>query len=67
MKNKLILLPLILLAAVCCYPVLFLLTGALMDSVELKERLGPVLGSSDGFVGWALLPSTGPSLSLIHI
>lgn len=56
MKNKLILLPLILLAAVCCYPVIFLLTGALMDSAELKERLGPVLGSSEGFVGWALLP-----------
>ncbi|EET58781.1 ABC transporter, permease protein [Marvinbryantia formatexigens DSM 14469] len=56
MKNKMILLPLILLAVICCYPVFFLLTGALMDSAELKERLGPVLGSSGGFVSWTLLP-----------
>lgn len=56
MRKKLILLPLIVLAAVCFYPVVFLMAGALMDSVELKERLGPVLGSSGGFVAWALLP-----------
>lgn len=56
MRKKLILLPLIVLAAICFYPVVFLLTGALMDSAELKERLGPVLGSSGGFVSWALLP-----------
>lgn len=56
MKNKVILLPLVFLAAVCFYPVIFLLTGSLMDAMELGESLGPVMGSSSGFVSWRLLP-----------
>ncbi|MDO4345278.1 MAG: carbohydrate ABC transporter permease [Eubacteriales bacterium] len=54
--RSLAMLLLALLAAVCCYPVLFLATGALMDSQELAESLGPVLKGSDGFISWRLIP-----------
>lgn len=56
MKRKLILLPLALIAAVCLYPVLFLLTGSFMGKGELSECLAPALGSGDGFVSWRLIP-----------
>lgn len=56
MKKWIFLAPLAVLAAVCCYPVLFLLTGALMDSLELSQYLGPVLKGSEGFVQWRLIP-----------
>ncbi len=56
MSKKWTLIPLGLAALVCCYPVLFLLTGAFMDSGELKDCLGPVMSGADGFVVWRLIP-----------
>ena len=56
MKRKLVLLPLLVLAVICCYPILFLLTGSLMDTAELKEYLGPVMQGTEGFVIWRLFP-----------
>lgn len=54
--GHLALVPLILLAAVCCYPVIFLVTGAIMGNGELTEHLGPVMKGSEGFVSWRLIP-----------
>ncbi len=56
MKGKLPMLLLGALAFLCCYPVLFLLTGTLMDNGELREALSPVVQQSGGAVTWRLLP-----------
>lgn len=56
MKRKWMLVPLVAVALICLYPVIFLLTGSLMESSELKEYLGPVMSGSSGFVSWRLIP-----------
>lgn len=56
MKRKWMLVPLMAVALICLYPVIFLLTGSLMGSSELKEYLGPVMSGSSGFVSWRLIP-----------
>ncbi len=56
MKRRLTLLLLAAIALICLYPVIFLLTGSLMGSGELKEYLGPVLNGGGGFVSWRLIP-----------
>lgn len=56
MRRRWMLVPLILIALICLYPVIFLLTGSLMGSGELKEYLGPVMSGGDGFVRWRLIP-----------
>lgn len=56
MKRKWMMVPLIAAALICLYPVIFLLTGSLMGSGEVKEYLGPVMSGSSGFVSWRLIP-----------
>ncbi len=56
MKKKILLIPLGALALLCCFPILFLCTGMLMDKGELKECLGPVLQGTEGYVSWRLVP-----------
>ncbi len=56
MRKKLALIPLGLLAALCCCPILFLLAGMLMDKGELTSCLGAVIRGTDGFAAWRLLP-----------
>lgn len=55
--KRLLILILLILAAIICFPVLFLIVGSLMGSDELNHYLGAVLGSSEGFASWALLPT----------
>lgn len=57
MKKKWMLIPLGLAALICCYPVVFLLTGTFMDGGELRACLGPVMAGSDGFVVWRVIPA----------
>lgn len=48
---------LLVLAFIACYPILFLCTGSLMGSGELKANLSPVLaGEGTGYIKWTLLP-----------
>lgn len=54
--RYLLLIPLMIPAVICCYPVIFLATGALMDAGELRDNLGPVMKGSAGFVSWRLMP-----------
>lgn len=54
--KVLVYIPLFLLAAVICFPVLFVLSGVFMQRWELKEYLAPVLGGGDGMAGWSLFP-----------
>ncbi|MGN0203181.1 MAG: carbohydrate ABC transporter permease [Coprococcus sp.] len=55
--KRLLILLLLILAVIICFPVLFLIVGSLMGSDELNHYLGAVLGRSDGFASWALLPT----------
>ena len=52
------------LAAVCLLPpallvllpIALLLSGSLMDALEMKGYLAPVFGNGEGFISWKLLP-----------
>lgn len=44
------------LTFICCYPILFLLAGALMGQEETAENLRPVFAGTEGFASWSLLP-----------
>ena len=43
-------------AFVACYPILFLVTGSLMGTDELKMNLAPVLVGGGGYIKWTFLP-----------
>ncbi|MCD8151383.1 MAG: carbohydrate ABC transporter permease [Clostridiales bacterium] len=60
-RKNIFLIFLSLLAFFICFPVIFLLVGSLMGSDELGHYLGAVLGTSEGYASWALLP-TWPTL-----
>ena len=44
------------LAFICCYPILFLMTGSLMGQGEAAENLRPVFSGAEGFASWSVLP-----------
>lgn len=54
--NQILLLLLLILGLLACYPVIFLMTGSLMDERELKTALRPVLSQTEGCASWRLLP-----------
>jgi len=57
MKKRVILLILLLLAAIMCYPVIFLIAGSLMSRQELTENLSPLFDeNSTSIISMALLP-----------
>lgn len=56
MKGKWLGVWLLIPAAIACYPVIFLLTGSLMGTQELKEYLRAALGGGKGFLSWSILP-----------
>lgn len=47
---------LVIPAALICFPVLLILTGSVMDSLEMKAYLLPVFGDGEGFIQWKLMP-----------
>ena len=47
---------LLLPALLICFPVFLILTGSVMDSIELGQYLGPVFVSGEGFIRWKLMP-----------
>ncbi|MCM1268331.1 MAG: carbohydrate ABC transporter permease [Bacteroidales bacterium] len=47
---------LLLPAVLICFPVFLILTGSVMDSMELKEYLLPVFGDGTGFIRWKGIP-----------
>lgn len=54
-KNMTVLL-LLLPAAFICLPVVLIITGSVMDSIELKQYLYPVFSDGDAFIRWKLMP-----------
>ncbi len=47
---------LLLPALLIFFPVVLILTGSVMDSMELGQYLGPVFGGGEGFIRWKLMP-----------
>lgn len=47
---------LLLLGAVFCAPVLFLLSGSIMSRYELRESLMPLMAETDQMISWKFLP-----------
>lgn len=47
----------ILLGAAACLPVVFVVTGSVMDAEDLDECLRPVYELGQGFVTWKLIPN----------
>ena len=43
-------------AILICLPVLLILTGSVMDSLEMKQYLAPVFGEGEGYIRWKLMP-----------
>ena len=60
-------LPLILLAGVICFPMLFAATGVFMQQWELEDYLAPVLAGADGMASWPLLPHAPTLRSLVEL
>lgn len=52
MTAACLLLPTILIA----FPVILILTGSVVDSLEMKQYLLPVFGSGEGYIRWKLMP-----------
>lgn len=44
------------LIVICCYPVIFMLSGSFMGEQELAEKLSPVINENAGYVSWSTLP-----------
>lgn len=66
-KKTAALLLLAALAALVCYPVLFLASGSLMGAEELAKNLGPIMGGGGGYVTWSLLPYTTTLRSYVEL
>lgn len=47
---------LLLPAILICFPVFLIVTGSVMDSMELGQYLGPVFNGEEGFIRWKLMP-----------
>jgi len=43
-------------ALLVCFPVVLLVTGSVMDSLELGGYLAPVFGGGEDFIRWRLMP-----------
>lgn len=57
MKRKIILIVLIIMAGLICYPIIFLVSGSFMSSQELQENLGPLLTDyTNAYISAGLLP-----------
>lgn len=54
-KNMTVFL-LLLPAVFICLPVVLIITGSVMDSIELKQYLYPVFNDGEDFIRWKLMP-----------
>lgn len=55
-KQALILLPLLAMAALTLAPLLFLTVGSVMGTNEIKDCIRPMANGTGGYVSWRLLP-----------
>jgi len=39
-----------------CFPVVLILTGSVVDSLEMRQYLLPVFGGGEGYIRWKLMP-----------
>ena len=43
-------------AVLICFPVFLILTGSVMDGLEMKAYLAPVFGDGEGYIRWKVMP-----------
>lgn len=55
-KKYITVLMLLIPAVLICFPVFLILTGSVMDSIELGQYLGPVFSGGEGFIRWKVMP-----------
>lgn len=55
-KRNITILLLLVPAVLICLPVVLIITGSVMDSIELKQYLYPVFGDGEEFIRWKLMP-----------
>lgn len=56
LKRNITILLLLVPAVLICLPVVLIITGSVMDSIELKQYLYPVFGGGEEFIRWKLMP-----------
>jgi ABC-type sugar transport system, permease component len=54
--NSMIMIVLITLTIVVCYPIIFIIVGSLKSNGELLRNLSPVFYETEGYASWSLLP-----------
>ena len=47
---------LLMQAILICFPVVLILTGSVVDSMEMRQYLLPVFGDGEGYIRWKLMP-----------
>lgn len=55
-KKYMAVVALLVPAVLICLPVFLILTGSVMDSLEMKQYLLPVFGEGEGYIRWKLIP-----------
>ena len=55
-KREFIAFLLLLPAVFVCLPIIMLVTGSVMDSIELGQYLGPVFSGGEEFIRWKVMP-----------
>ena len=55
-KKQITAVLLLLPAVLICFPVFLILTGSVMDSIELGQYLGPVFSGGEAFIRWKVMP-----------
>lgn len=67
-KTDLICVVILLIPAMLALaPLLFLVTGSIMGTPEIREYIGPVLGGADGFAVWRLFPAYPTLVNYIEL
>lgn len=65
--NAICIVLLLIPAVLAVAPLLFLLTGSVMDTSEIREYIGPVLGDGEGFAVWRLFPMYPTLVNVIEL
>ncbi len=66
-RKTALLLAILALAVMVCYPIWFAVTGAFSSQWELEEKLAPIFSKGGGAAYWSLLPEAPTLRSLVEV
>ncbi len=66
-RKSILLLAIILLALLVCYPIWFAVTGAFSSQWELEKNLSPIFSAGEEMASWPLLPEAPTLRSLVKV